>query len=156
MLGVHRLSVALAHLTVRGEGERALDLCTGNGIQAILPYARRKRGRDGRERAALGYAAFNAALNGADNVETRAGSFFEPVEGEQFDLVVANLPYVVSPESAYLFRTAACPATRSRARRAGRTGRAGARRLRLRPDLVGARSGRPGRAPAQLAGGLGL
>ena len=34
--GVHRPSVALAHLTVRGEGERALDLCTGNGIQAIL------------------------------------------------------------------------------------------------------------------------
>ena len=34
--GVHRPSVALAHLTVRGSGKRALDLCTGNGIQAIL------------------------------------------------------------------------------------------------------------------------
>ena len=53
---------------------------------------------------ALAYASFNAALNGAVNVETRPGSFFEPVEGEQFDLVVANPPYVVSPESAYLFR----------------------------------------------------
>ena len=53
---------------------------------------------------ALAYAKFNAALNGVGNVETRLGSFFEPVDGEQFDLVVANPPYVVSPESAYLFR----------------------------------------------------
>jgi len=53
---------------------------------------------------ALAYAAFNAALNSAGNVETRLGSFFEPVHGEQFDLVVANPPYVVSPESTYLFR----------------------------------------------------
>ena len=103
--GVHRPSVALAHLTIRGQGERALDLCTGNGIQAILlaAHADRVIATDVNPRA-LAFAAFNAALNGADNIETRAGSFFEPVEGEQFDLVVANPPYVVSPESAYLFR----------------------------------------------------
>jgi methylase of polypeptide subunit release factors len=103
--GVHRPSVALAHLTVRGDGERALDLCTGNGIQAILlaAHADQVIATDVNERA-LGYATFNAALNGVVNVETRAGSFFEPLGGEQFDLVVANPPYVVSPESAYLFR----------------------------------------------------
>jgi hypothetical protein len=103
--GVHRPSVALAHLTVRGKGERALDLCTGNGIQAILlaAHASHVVATDVNRRA-LAYATFNAALNGVTNVEVRAGSFFEPVEGERFDLVVANPPYVVSPESAYLFR----------------------------------------------------
>ena len=108
--GVHRPSVALAHLTVRGEGERALDLCTGNGIQAILlaAHAERVVATDVNERA-LAYATFNAALNGVGNFETRSGSFFEPVEGEQFNLVVANPPYVVSPESAYLFRDSGMP-----------------------------------------------
>ena len=103
--GVHRPSVALAHLTVRGEGERALDVGTGNGIQAILlaAHAESVVATDVNSRA-LAYAAFNAALNGVRNIETRHGSFFEPVEGERFDLVVANPPYVVSPESAYLFR----------------------------------------------------
>jgi methylase of polypeptide subunit release factors len=103
--GVHRPSVALAHLTVRGSSERALDLCTGNGIQAILlaAHAENVVATDVNARA-LAYASFNAALNGVDNVETRLGSFFDPVEGERFDLVVANPPYVVSPESAYLFR----------------------------------------------------
>jgi len=103
--GVHRPSVALAHLTVRGQGERALDLCTGNGIQAILlaAHAHHVVATDVNPRA-LAYTEYNAALNGVGNVETRRGSFFEPVEGEQFDLVVANPPYVVSPESAYLFR----------------------------------------------------
>lgn len=103
--GVHRPSVALAHLTVRGEGERALDLCTGNGIQAILlaAHAGHVVATDVNPRA-LAFATFNAALNGVDNVEVRHGSFFEPVVGERFDLVVANPPYVVSPESAYLFR----------------------------------------------------
>jgi methylase of polypeptide subunit release factors len=103
--GVHRPSVALAHLTVRGERERALDLGTGNGIQAILlaAHAERVVATDVNARA-LRYATFNARLNGVTNVETRHGSFFEPVEREQFDLVVANPPYVVSPESAYLFR----------------------------------------------------
>ena len=103
--GVHRPSVALAHLTVRGRGERALDVGTGNGIQAILMSAHAEHvvATDVNTRA-LAYTEFNAALNGAGNIETRHGSFFEPVEGEQFDLVVANPPYVVSPESAYLFR----------------------------------------------------
>jgi len=108
--GVHRPSVALAHLTIRGGGERALDVGTGNGIQALLlaAHASHVVATDVNPRA-LAYAAFNAALNGAANVETRLGSFFEPVEGERFDLVVANPPYVISPETGYLFRDGGMP-----------------------------------------------
>jgi hypothetical protein len=103
--GVHRPSVALAHLTVRGPVGRALDVGTGNGIQAVLlaAHAASVTATDVNARA-LAYTRFNAALNGAAGVETRAGSFFEPVEGELYDRIVVNPPYVISPEHAYLFR----------------------------------------------------
>ena len=150
MPGVHRPSVALAHLTVRGSVERALDLCTGNGIQAILlaAHAENVVATDVNARA-LAYAGFNAALNGVDNVETRLGSFFEPVEGERFDLVVANPPYVVSPESAYLFRDGGMrgDAVSEHVVR-GTPGGARAGRVRVRSHRLGARSGRPDGAPA--------
>ncbi len=53
---------------------------------------------------ALNFATFNARLNDIDNVEFRQGSLFEPVAGERFDLIVCNPPYVISPESRYIFR----------------------------------------------------
>jgi SAM-dependent methyltransferase len=103
--GVHRPSATLAHLTVRKSVARALDVGTGNGIQALLlaAHAEHVVATDVNERA-LAFAAFNATLNGIDNIELRAGSFLEPVQGERFDLVVANPPYVVSPENEYVFR----------------------------------------------------
>jgi hypothetical protein len=103
--GVHAPSLMLSHLTVRRRVEEALDVGTGNGIQAILAsrHSERVVATDVNERA-LQFARFNAALNGAPNVELRAGSFFAPVRGERFGLVVSNPPYVISPESTYLFR----------------------------------------------------
>jgi hypothetical protein len=105
--GVHRPSVTLADLTVRRPAGRALDLGTGCGIQALLAarHAEHVVATDVNERA-LAFAELNAALNGVENVELRHGSFFEPVAGETFGLVVSNPPYVVSPESAFLFRDA--------------------------------------------------
>ena len=78
---------------------------TGSGVQAILAsrHSDRVVATDLNERA-LNFAAFNAALNGAENIEFRAGSFFEPVAGQRFKLVTTNPPYVISPESAFLFR----------------------------------------------------
>ncbi len=103
--GVHGPSLTLSHLTVRRPVETALDVGTGSGIQAIL--AARHSGHvvatDVSSRA-LNFAAFNAALNGVERIELRAGSFFEPVEATRFGLVTCNPPYVISPESAYLFR----------------------------------------------------
>jgi hypothetical protein len=103
--GVHGPSLTLSHLTVRRPVETALDVGTGGGIQAIL--AARHSGRvvatDVNARA-LNFTAFNTRLNGVDNVELRLGSFFAPVEGDRFGLVTCNPPYVISPESEFLFR----------------------------------------------------
>ena len=103
--GVQRPSNTLANLTVRRSVARALDVGTGNGIQALLAarHAEQVVATDVNERA-LGFARFNVALNGVENVELRRGTFLEPVAGERFDLVVANPPYVISPESSFVFR----------------------------------------------------
>jgi methylase of polypeptide subunit release factors len=103
--GVHHPSLTLSRLTVRRPVETALDVGTGCGIQAILTarHSERVVATDVNARA-LGFAAFNARLNGAENVELRAGSFFEPVRGSRFGLVLCNPPYVISPESEFLFR----------------------------------------------------
>lgn len=103
--GVHGPSLTLSHLTVRQPVETALDVGTGGGIQAILAarHSRRVVATDVNARA-LNFAAFNSRLNGVDNIELRLGSFFEPVEDERFGLVTCNPPYVISPESKFLFR----------------------------------------------------
>jgi methylase of polypeptide subunit release factors len=103
--GVQRPSFTLANLTVRRQVARALDMGTGNGIQALLAarHAEQVVATDISERA-LAFAAFNCALNRVENVELRQGSFLEPVVGEQFDLVAANPPYVISPETSLVFR----------------------------------------------------
>jgi SAM-dependent methyltransferase len=96
---------ALASLTVRRPVSRALDLGTGSGIQAILAAAHAERvvGTDVNPRA-LRFARFNAAANGVSNLDLREGDLFEPVEGERFDLVVCNPPYLVAPSEGYAFR----------------------------------------------------
>jgi methylase of polypeptide subunit release factors len=103
--GVHGPSLTLSHLTVRRPVETTLDVGTGGGIQAILAacHSGRVVGTDLNARA-LAFATFNAQLNGVENVKFRPGSFFEPVAGERFGLVTCNPPYVISPESEYLFR----------------------------------------------------
>jgi hypothetical protein len=55
------------------------------------------------------FAAFGARLNRIANVELREGDLFEPVAGDRFDLILANPPYVVSPETGLLFRDDGLP-----------------------------------------------
>ena len=102
---VHRPSALLAGLTVRRHVRRALDIGTGNAVQALLVAAHADRvvATDINERA-LAFAEFNCALNGVENVELRHGSLLEPVLGERFGLVVANPPYVISPGLDVVFR----------------------------------------------------
>jgi hypothetical protein len=103
--GVHRPSVTLAHLTVRRSVRSFLDLGTGCGVEALLasPHAQRVLATDVSPRA-VNFAAFNAQLNLASNIEFRAGSWFEPIGDERFETIACNPPYVISPASEYIYR----------------------------------------------------
>jgi methylase of polypeptide subunit release factors len=92
-------------LTPRRRVEQALDVGTGSGVLALLSagHAKQVVATDINERA-LRYGRLNAALNGLPNVEFREGSLFEPVDGETFDLITCNAPYVVSPENRWAYR----------------------------------------------------
>ncbi|HET9809589.1 MAG TPA: methyltransferase, partial [Candidatus Limnocylindria bacterium] len=105
VMGVASSSILLASLTVRRPIATALDVGAGSGIQSVLAagHAERVIACDINPRA-LNFTAFNARLNGKDNVECRSGSFFGPVTGEMFDLVVSNPPFVISPENGLVFR----------------------------------------------------
>jgi methylase of polypeptide subunit release factors len=96
-----------ASLTPRHRVARALDVGTGSGAQAVLAAAHADHvvATDVNPRA-LEYTLLNAALNGMSNLEVRRGSFFEPVDGETFDLITCNAPYVVSPERRWTYRDA--------------------------------------------------
>jgi methylase of polypeptide subunit release factors len=98
-------SAILASLTVRTAARTALDVGTGSGVQAIWAarHCERVVAVDVNLRA-LNLAAFNARLNGIDNLELREGSLFEPVADERFDLVLCNAPYVISPDTRYAYR----------------------------------------------------
>jgi len=103
--GVGPSSRTLARLTARRVVDSALDVGAGCGIQGLLAarHARRVVAVDINPRA-LATTRLNARLNGLENIECLQGSFFEPVAGERFDLVVANPPFVVSPDAHLVFR----------------------------------------------------
>ena len=97
VLGISEASSSLAQLTVRPDAHRALDLGTGCGVQALhlSTHSRRVVATDVNARA-LQMAWFTGRLNGVD-LDVRNGSLYEPVAGEQFDLITTNPPFVVSP-----------------------------------------------------------
>lgn len=119
VLGIGQASLTLAQGTMRSQVGRALDLGTGCGIQLfhLLQHAKTVVATDISERA-LAFTRFNLLLNakalgleesdvvaglpadltaGAPRVSLRLGSLLEPVAGEEFDLVVSNPPFVITP-----------------------------------------------------------
>lgn len=80
-------------------GARVLDVCTGSGALAVtagLAGASAVTAVDVSRRAVLS-AALNARLNGAA-VRARRSNLFSALDGERFDVVVSNPPYVPDPE----------------------------------------------------------
>ncbi|WP_295836047.1 methyltransferase [uncultured Microbacterium sp.] len=98
VLGVGGASQTLARLQLTRRAATALDLGTGCGIQALRlrRLVDRVVATDISERA-LRFTRLNALLNGVDGIETRLGSLFEPIEGETFDRVASNPPFVITP-----------------------------------------------------------
>ena len=97
VLGIGGASLTLAQATPRRPVARALDLGTGSGVQALHAgtHADAVIATDVSERA-LRLAATSAWLSG-QTWDLRRGSLLDPVADEQFDLIVANPPFVVSP-----------------------------------------------------------
>ncbi|MCU1526977.1 MAG: SAM-dependent methyltransferase [Frondihabitans sp.] len=98
VLGIGGASTTLSGLMIPRPVDRALDLGTGCGIQAMhaARHARHVVATDISARA-LEFGRFNAELNLIDGIEWRLGSLFEPVAGETFDHIVSNPPFVITP-----------------------------------------------------------
>jgi methylase of polypeptide subunit release factors len=109
VLGVGGASLTLAGLQLPTPAHRGLDVGVGCGIQTLRARAHVDRmvGTDISPRA-LVFTRLNALLNGVDAVDVRLGSLFEPVRGEQFDRIVSNPPFVITPRAegvpAYEYR----------------------------------------------------
>lgn len=76
-------------------GSRVLDVGTGSGVLAIAAASAGARvvAVDSNP-AAVDCARINAEANGVDDrVDIRLGDLFEPVTGEEFDLILCNPPY---------------------------------------------------------------
>ncbi|MGO4493276.1 methyltransferase [Arthrobacter sp. 2YAF22_2] len=111
VLGIGQASTTLVQVTARRHVARALDLGTGCGIQSfhLLHHAEHVTATDISERA-LAFTRFNLVLNAAalhldpaepeSRVILRLGSLLDPVAGEEFDLVVSNPPFVITPRGA--------------------------------------------------------
>ena len=105
VLGIGGASVSLARAVIRTPVGRALDIGTGCGIQALHldNHCDEIVATDTNPRA-LALAAATARLNQMA-WDLRAGSLFEPVAGERFDLIVSNPPFVVGAGGQdYIYR----------------------------------------------------
>lgn len=95
----------LAALVVRKPTGAVLDLGTGSGVLAMLAarHAEEVTGVDINPRA-LSHARLGQRLNRVDNVGWLEGDWLEPVNGRQFDLVLVNPPYAISPDDFFVYR----------------------------------------------------
>ncbi|NYB52889.1 MAG: methyltransferase [Methanobacteriaceae archaeon] len=79
--------------------DRVLEIGTGTGIISILTskLCRTVTATDINPHA-IDCALKNIIANKSYNVELKKGNLFEPVEGEKFDLILFNTPYLPTSE----------------------------------------------------------
>ncbi len=110
VMGIGGSTQTLANVTVRRHAGTVLDMGTGCGVHALLAarHADKVIACDINPRA-VALTEFNAALNGLTNIEARQGDMFDPVRDDRFDLIVTNPPFVISPETKFIYRDSPLP-----------------------------------------------
>jgi predicted RNA methylase len=94
----------LSRFAVRRHSRTTLDLGTGSGILSLVAsrFSDSVTATDLNERA-IAFANFNARFNGVENIKAVAGDCFTPVANQQFDLILSNPPFFITPQADYLF-----------------------------------------------------
>jgi release factor glutamine methyltransferase len=80
---------------------RILDLCTGSGCLALAlakEFPKAELIAVDVSRKALEYAIGNARINNIRNITFMSGNLYEPVKDRNFDIIVANPPYIRSED----------------------------------------------------------
>ncbi|MEA3255418.1 MAG: HemK2/MTQ2 family protein methyltransferase [Candidatus Altiarchaeota archaeon] len=87
-------------------GDLVLDMGTGTGFLALLAAIKAKKvlGVDVNP-VAIDVARENALLNNIENAEFRVSDLFSDLEGEVFDLIIFNPPYLPVDEMDMLDRS---------------------------------------------------
>lgn len=87
-------------------GKRVLELCSGTGVATLMAAkagATHAWAVDITERCTH-FAAFNARLNDLEHVTSLQGDLYAPLEGQQFDCIVAHPPYIPSTSTEIIYR----------------------------------------------------
>jgi len=94
----------LARFAIRRHSKATLDLGTGSGILSLgaARFSDTVVATDLNQRA-VSFAAFNAKLNGVENIEFLTGDCFSPLGNRRFDLILSNPPFFITPQQDYLF-----------------------------------------------------
>ncbi len=105
VMGIGSSTLTLANVIIRRHSRLTLDLGTGCGVHAFMAaqHSDYVIATDINPRA-VQIASFNASLNGLTNIVCLEGDLFDPVKERKFDLVITNPPFVISPETRYIYR----------------------------------------------------